>query len=586
MTSKVAAGSGASARRMALFPVHTLLLSQDERNLSAAAASDSLDLSSMNRLPRLYWAAMIGLLVAEVVAVTLRFDAGKMVTRGDWLASLISFMPRFISLAVSIGTMVGLVVVWGLMRGNDEWSGLAESIGRRLWIWVPGHLTAYAGLTWLTWSIFEGPAVGRNPAPWVALWICAGLATTVLWMLAVLPVNSWYALLGRSWRAVLLGVVASVVAVAAGSWTTHLWEPFHRSTFWAVRGVLVLFSHNVFCRPVEFIVGAIDFGVEISSQCSGYEGIGLIWVFLGVFYWWFRHELRFPQALLLIPLATALSWSANVVRIAALILVGAWGWPGVAAGGFHSQAGWLAFNAIALGLVVFARRVPMFSKGEADADGPRVATENPTAAYLGPLIVIALTTMLTGAFSDGGLDRLYPARVLSAAAIFWYFRRNYTELHWSWSWRAVLGGLVVFVIWMALEPAPSRAQETSAVPDLLAKLPHLAAAAWLAMRAVGSVVVIPVAEEFAFRGYLIRRLISADFATVPEGRFTWPSFLVSSFLFGLLHQRWLAGTAAGLLFALIYYQRGKLTDAVLAHATANLSVTLYVFSTGRWQSWS
>jgi len=528
---------------------------------------------------------MIGLLVVELVALTLRFDAGKLVGRGDWLAALISCMPRLISLAVSLGAMVGLAV-WGLMRGDHELVGLAEPIGRRLWIWVPGHLTAYAGLARLTWSIFEGPALATNPAPWVALWICAGLATAVLWMLAVLPFNTWYKLLSHSGWAVPFGVVASIVAVAVGSWTTRLWEPFHRSTFWAVRGVLVLFSHDVFCRPDEFIVGAKHFAVEISSQCSGYEGIGLIWVFLGVFYWWFRDELRFPQALLLIPLATALSWLANVVRIAALILVGALGWPNVAAGGFHSQAGWLAFNAIALGLVVFARRVPMLSKGGASAESPRVATVNPTAAYLGPLVAIALTVMVTGAFSEGGFDRFYPARVISALAVLWYFRRDYAALRRTWSWHAVAIGVAVFVLWMVLEPARQSTIAMAAGPDSLAKMPRFWAATWLGARVIGSVAVIPLAEELAFRGYLSRRLIAADFLSVPDGRFTWPSFLVSSLLFGLLHQRWLAGTIAGMLFALAYYRRRSLVDAVAAHATTNAMLSAGALITGDWSHWS
>ncbi len=85
---------------------------------------------------------------------------------------------------------------------------------------------------------------------------------------------------------------------------------------------------------------------------------------------------------------------------------------------------------------------------------------------------------------------------------------------------------------------------------------------------------MPLAEELAFRGFLTRRLIAADFQAVPEGRFTGMSFVVSSLLFGLLHQqRWLAGTVAGMAYALAYYRRGRLIDAVAAHATTNLLIT-------------
>ena len=68
---------------------------------------------------------------------------------------------------------------------------------------------------------------------------------------------------------------------------------------------------------------------------------------------------------------------------------------------------------------------------------------------------------------------------------------------------------------------------------------------WLAARVVGSVATVPLAEELAFRGFLTRRMISAEFDTVPPGRFTWISFAVSSVAFGVLHDRWLEGTRRG-----------------------------------------
>jgi membrane protease YdiL (CAAX protease family) len=54
----------------------------------------------------------------------------------------------------------------------------------------------------------------------------------------------------------------------------------------------------------------------------------------------------------------------------------------------------------------------------------------------------------------------------------------------------------------------------------------------------------------------------------------------------LLHGRWLAGTVAGLLFAAALYRRGRLMDAVVAHATANALITAYVLTTGQWSIWS
>src|SRR5262249_19088142 len=161
----------------------------------------------------------------------------------------------------------------------------------------------------------------------------------------------------------------------------------------------------------------------------GCEGIGLMWTFLAVYLWVYRADLRFPRALLLFPLGTGLIWLSNAVRIAALVAVGTWLSPAVATTGFHSQAGWVAFLAISLGLVVLTRRVRFLrARGpdETAARGP-----NPTAAYLMPLLAVLATAMLTGAFS-GGFDNLYALRALAAGAALWFFWRQYPGLRWSW----------------------------------------------------------------------------------------------------------------------------------------------------------
>ena len=98
--------------------------------------------------------------------------------------------------------------------------------------------------------------------------------------------------------------------------------------------------------------------------------------------------------------------------------------------------------------------------------------------------------------------------------------------------------------------------------------------------------VVPIAEEWAFRGYLTRRLIAADFESVPPGRFTWVSFLLSSAAFGLLHGRWLAGMLAGLIYAGLTYRRGRVGDAALAHAVTNGLIAATVLATGDWTMWS
>ena len=53
----------------------------------------------------------------------------------------------------------------------------------------------------------------------------------------------------------------------------------------------------------------------------------------------------------------------------------------------------------------------------------------------------------------------------------------------------------------------------------------------------GSVVMVPIAEALAFGGLPHRWLISRRFETVAFAQFSWFAFVVSSLLFGFMHQR-------------------------------------------------
>ncbi len=139
---------------------------------------------------------------------------------------------------------------------------------------------------------------------------------------------------------------------------------------------------------------------------------------------------------------------------------------------------------------------------------------------------------------------------------------------------------------MGLEWATGGPDTGSSIAKALREMPAGLAAAWLLFRVVGSVVTVPIAEELAFRGYLLRRLISADFDRLPSPRFTWLSFLLSSVLFGALHGRWLAGTVAGMFYAWAMYRRGRVADATLAHATTNALIAADVMIFGNWSLWN
>jgi exosortase E/protease (VPEID-CTERM system) len=321
-------------------------------------------------------------------------------------------------------------------------------------------------------------------------------------------------------------------------------------------------------------IGTPAFEVRIAPECSGYEGMGLILAFSSAWLWFFRRQWRFPQALLLIPFGVAAMWIVNAARIAGLILIGNSGAQQIALGGFHSQAGWIAFNAIAIGTCVLAQRIPALAR----IDEPR--TVNPTAPFLMPFLAILGAAMISRALTSD-FEWFYPLRVVAAATALWYFRRSYRDLNWRFGWVGLAAGAVVFAIWIALSPHTS-----SAAPSALVHASSAGRISWLTLRVIGAVAMVPIAEELAFRGFLLRRLASVDFESVGWRTFSWLPFLISSLAFGILHgNHWIAGTIAGGIFALAQLRTGRIGEAIAAHSVANALLAAWVLATGSWELW-
>jgi exosortase E/protease (VPEID-CTERM system) len=526
---------------------------------------------------------LLALLVAEAALAVWTINLAALAEQHAWLATILDpskgYLYRGIVAAIGIILLGTAWLRYGAVRSQIE-------LRPAFWGWpfLLGHLAAFAAtvllLSWLT--------EGRPPFAPPGIWFLAAMALSFLsllcWWAALFPARLWLPLGWRGLAVVCLGTAVGLAAWRVGEISEDLWQPLARWTLWVVYGLLHLFCRQPVCEPENVAVGTPTFTVGIADSCSGYQGIGLICVFLGTYLWLFRSSLRFPHAWLLLPVGILLAWFSNAIRLTALILIGTWGSREVALGGFHSHAGWMAFLVVSLGLVTLASRLRYFTQD----DSPRAAlpADNPTAAYLVPLLALLATIMVTAAFTSG-FDQYYPLRILVVVAALWTYRRYYTGFRWGRSWLALALGTAVFALWLALEIfRPPHPQDATFLQEFKSHT-WLSQMMWLVCRVVGSVVTVPLAEELAFRGYLTRRLIAADFQTMPLGRFSWLSFLLSSVAFGVLHgDRWFAGVLAGMAYALALYRRGSLGDAIVAHATSNALIAVYVLATGSWSLWS
>jgi exosortase E/protease (VPEID-CTERM system) len=361
-----------------------------------------------------------------------------------------------------------------------------------------------------------------------------------------------------------------------------LWAPLQHYTLAIAAMMLRALGLPLLIDPANGIIGTSHFAVRIEPACSGLEGIALICALIAAYLWLYRADYRFPAALTLIPAGIAIIWMLNAVRITLLILIGQ-RFDRAAVTGFHTVAGWVFFNLTAIGIVGSSRHIAWFRRTHAFEREP--LEHNPAAPYLIPLLATVAAMMLTAPFAHG-FDPAYPVRVIIVTLALWWYRDRIEAAFWQFSWASIGLGVLASIIWIALARDANAASSDAAFSAGLHELPITLASAWMLFRIAGAVITVPIAEELAFRGYLLRKLISPDFETVPFSRFTWPSFLLSSMLFGVLHQNWIAGFAAGMIFAAAMYRRGRLADAICAHAIANALLALYVITTGNWSFWT
>ena len=183
---------------------------------------------------------------------------------------------------------------------------------------------------------------------------------------------------------------------------------------------------------------------------------------------------------------------------------------------------------------------------------------------------------------------LYPVKAFAAGAALLFCASNCSELRpgdlskLPRTFVSVCTGLLVFVLWINLD-FHFGAERKAFDPALLES--GLAMWAVIGFRLLGTVLIVPVMEELFWRSFFLRWLVDKEFTAVPEGLFTWPSFLICSIMFGLEHHLVIAGVVAGAAYNLLYCRTKSIAQCILSHAVTNLALAVYVLSTGQWRFW-
>lgn len=424
-------------------------------------------------------------------------------------------------------------------------------------------------LPWFGLSDSSAPALVTVAA---LLWSVGGLlAATGLAMCLASPAG-WGRLGAQHGLTLAVLLIVGLALPELSDQLQPLWrvDAVTELTFAATLWVLGFVGYAVQAVPAEKLIGTEDFYVAVGPQCSGVEGFVLITVFLALYIGLFRRELRFPQVLLLFPLGLALSWLFNVLRISVLLMIGLEGQAELAIGAFHSHAGWLSFTVLSLVLILASRAVPWFMRRDAAVSASTLPPffRDPAVVRILPFIVFMASALLASTWSQSP-GELYLWRALAMGAGLALVWEGLRALPWRVDAFAFGAGLAIALMWIVTGPATGDAPYGT--------LTGTAFALWLVARIIGTTVFVPVIEELFFRDYLISRI-------APSGRGVAMivAVIISTAAFAALHDRWIVAAIAGLVFAALVWRSRNVTDAILAHATANGVIAIFALATGAW----
>ena len=450
-------------------------------------------------------------------------------------------------------------------------SGSNEGWWARHWLTV--QLVGFAILM-LPWGLAVGGFISATLS--LLLWSIGGALASASSAFAVASPASWRKALSEAGPAALIvltigALTPEIARLAQEGW---LFQPLTRATFEAVVTCLAALGVQATADSASYILSAGDFEISVAPVCSGVEGFGLTLAFLGCYFYAFKDDLRFPNVLLLLPIALALSWLLNVVRIATLFSLGANGHEELAVKGFHSHAGWLAFSLLAFSVIGVSRAVPSFRKRATSRTEALPLLADWTAARVVPFAVFMGAALLLSTFTVVP-DLWYGVKVLAISVALLLFLPQY-RLRFAWRLDAlsVAGGVVIAVLWLAF--GRTGAPDGAPLGVELAALPATVLGLWIALRLAGTIVLVPLVEELFFRGYVLDRFSNDG---LPSKMF---GLLLSTALFAVMHERWLLASIAGVVYGLLFLRSGRLTDAIVAHATSNALIGFYALANWQW----
>lgn len=519
------------------------------------------------------------MLVAQIIFVSQQFDAYAItksagVNNWRWIFAYFGQIPKLFAICIVTYLLVRQRhLVW---KAREFFDRIRVS---RFISFMSAQWICYLLFLLLTQKIYSAP-VSADPIPSIIYlaWIAIAALIIGFWLLALSPLQNIAEFIVDERWPILMGVSFGALILMLSLQSQSLWASLSTITLLASRFLLNGYDADLVTLDIQNkILGLGDFVVEIAPVCSGYEGMGLITGLSALYLYVYRREFKFPNALLLLPAGALIAWLLNCARIAALIIIGYTWSPQVAVGGFHSNAGWIGFILTACVLLFVAGKCRWFTN-RFTAQRPAFSMTSEIALLL-PFVVLMATILVTSALSSH-FDFLYPMRVVVVGlAIIWSWKYlDLSDFHLRLE--PVLTGVAVAGLWILMSPADNAGNRD--IHHVLAGLSGVMGSLWVVFRILGSVLIAPIAEEFALRGYLLAKLSGSSAVTKGRIPIVISAVVISAVSFGALHDSWLAGIIAGLAYAVVRLRTAHLGHAITAHAMTNLIICVFALVSGNW----
>jgi CAAX prenyl protease-like protein len=212
-------------------------------------------------------------------------------------------------------------------------------------------------------------------------------------------------------------------------------------------------------------------------------------------------------------------------------------------------------------------------------------------AYWLPMLTFLAFTWV-GTKYPSAYPAVYAAKTVVVAVMLILFWPAYTKIRWSYWWLGLIVGVIGIFQWVGMQLWLQHHISYFSPPEDAfdpTKAFHSPQMMWafISVRMIGAVLVVPVMEELFWRDFGWRTILAPnDFKLAKVGEWAWAPFLIVSGAFAFVHGNWwLTSIVWALMIGLLLVYTKSLGACIIAHATTNFLLALYVLKWHDWAFW-